>query len=298
MATTRYGTVAWVLVVLGGVGLLVTGAGVAYPRHHGCPMAADAIGRFIQIPGGGLPRETRSELPGNRAAPNAFVSSFFIQLHEVTNAEFASFVEATGYITDAERNDGSARFVETMTPEDLNSWWRLDPDATWRTPEGAGSHLDGRERHPVVHVSLNDARAYAAWAGGRIPTEAEWEYAASIGLPDGRDQESGARSPDGRPLANIWEGPFPTMNTATDGFVGIAPVGCYPASRIGTHDMIGNVWEWTESRIDQESPRFLIKGGSFLCSDSFCRRYRPAARESFEADFSAEHVGFRLVRDP
>ena len=135
------------------------------------------------------------------------------------------------------------------------------------------------------------------WAGGRLPNEVEWEYAASLGLFDPNDPESGLRGPDGEVRANTWSGLFPLFNTVEDGHAGTAPVGCYPASLIGAYDMIGNVWEWTETRFGPGQPQFTIKGGSFLCGANYCRRYRPAARESLEVDFSTAHVGFRIVRD-
>ena len=162
----------------------------------------------------------------------------------------------------------------------------------------AGSDFDGLGRHPVVHVSLTDARAYAAWAGGRLPNEIEWEYAASLGLFDPDDPESGLRGPDGEIRANTWNGIFPVLNTAEDGFIGTAPVGCYRASLIGAYDMIGNVWEWTETPFGDGNPQFTIKGGSYLCGSNYCRRYRAAARESLEPDFSTAHTGFRIVKDP
>jgi formylglycine-generating enzyme required for sulfatase activity len=148
----------------------------------------------------------------------------------------------------------------------------------------------------VVHVSLNDARAYALWADGRLPTEVEWEYAASLGLFDPDNPESALRGPDGRARANTWDGVFPVINLKTDGFAGSAPVGCYEESRIGTYDMIGNVWEWTSSRFDSQQAEYTIKGGSYLCGSHYCRRYRPAARQKLEPDFSTAHVGFRIVK--
>jgi sulfatase modifying factor 1 len=226
------------------------------------------------------------------------VSPFQLQAHEVTNSQFAAFVEDTGYVTEAELGGGSALFNETDTPAVLKSWWSLDVSATWRTPEGAGSDLVGRELHPVVHVSLNDARAYAAWAGGRVPTEVEWEYAASMGLFDPADPESGVRAPNGIARANIWTGLFPIANSEQDGFSGTAPVGCYEPGLTGAYDMIGNVWEWTDSPFAQNVPSFTIKGGSYLCSENYCQRYRVAARESLEEDFSTGHIGFRIIKAP
>ena len=223
--------------------------------------------------------------------------SFLLQVHEVTNDDFAAFVAATGYVTAAERAEGSARFVTSATPGEPASWWRLDPGATWRSPEGEPSDLRGKGRHPVVHVTLEDARAYAAWAGARLPYEVEWEYAATRGLVEPTDPLSGARGPTGRARANVWTGPFPAFDTAEDGYAGTAPVGCFVPSRIGTYDLIGNVWEWTETRFGRAPDRYVIKGGSFLCSDHYCRRYRAAARQGVESGFRSAHTGFRIAKD-
>jgi len=260
-------------------------------------LAESRIGSFVRVEGGGFVKGVDGRYPEEGNPTRLFVSPFLLQVHEVTNAEFAAFVAATGYVTDAERTQGSARFAASDAPAEPGSWWRLDRGATWRTPDGAGSHLEGKARHPVVHVTLNDARAYAAWAGGRLPTEVEWEYAASLGLRDPQDQESGVRGPNGEPAANVWEGDFPRTNSAADGFAGTAPVGSFPASLIGTYDMIGNVWELTESRFGKVRASFTIKGGSFLCSETYCRRFRPSARSGLEPDMSTAHVGFRIVKD-
>jgi len=284
-----------------GLATLVGILGAAYLTRdardaNACPMPEDAIGRFVRVEGGGFIKSSKGVYPEEGRPTKVYVSPFLIQVHEVTNDQFAAFVAATGYVTAAEQGRGSAAFVQTDTPDDLASWWRLDPGATWRTPEGKGSGLEGKGRYPVVHVTLEDARAFAKWAGGRLPSEVEWEYAASLGLFDPDDPESGVRGPDGEPRANIWNGPFPTVNTRKDGFAGVAPVGCFPPSRLGTHDMIGNVWEWTESPFGRTADRFTIKGGSYLCGETYCRRYRPAARGHLEAELSTAHVGFRIVK--
>jgi sulfatase modifying factor 1 len=260
-------------------------------------LRASQLGHFLTIPGGGFVMGADPFYPEEGPPKRVFVSSFRLLAHEVTNSEFAAFVKATGYVTEAERKHGSARFTKTATPAAFLSWWKIDPAATWRTPNGARSTLDGLSLHPVVHVTLNDARAYAAWAGGRIPTEVEWEYAASLAQFDSDDPESGVRSPGGQARANIWTGNFPVSDLGRDGFAGIAPVGSFPAGRTGAHDMIGNVWEWTETLFTPALPRFTIKGGSYLCSEDHCRRYRVAARQSVEQDFSAGHIGFRVVQD-
>jgi len=266
-------------------------------ERTGCPLAEASIGRFVPVDGGGFVKGATGAYPEEGPRRPIYVSPFFIQVNEVTNAQFAEFVAATGYLTDAERTGGSAQFDKTGTTDSWLSWWTLDEHATWKSPEGAGSTLEGKALHPVIHVSLNDARAYADWAGGRLPTEIEWEYAATLGLFDRDDPESGRRGPDGRPRANTWDGVFPAVNTQRDGYAKTAPVGCFAPSRIGAHDMIGNVWEWTDSPFQAAEPLFTIKGGSYLCSSDFCRRYRPAARQRLEPDFSTAHVGFRLVKD-
>ena len=263
-----------------------------------CAIVEGAVGGFVDIPGGGFVMGADPRYPEEGPPRRVFVSPFRLQAHEVTNGQFAAFVEATGYETEAERNGGSALFQETSTPEILMSWWRLDRSASWKTPAGVGSGLEGLALHPVVHVSLKDARAYAEWAGGRLPTEVEWEYAASLGLFDPNDANSGMRAPNGEARANVWTGLFPLSDTGADGFAGLAPVGCFDPARTGAYDMIGNVWEWTETPFARGALRFTIKGGSFLCSDNYCRRYRVAARDSLERDFSSSHVGFRIVEDP
>ncbi|MBD0427620.1 formylglycine-generating enzyme family protein [Aquisalinus flavus] len=263
-----------------------------------CLLSTDRMGTFADVPGGGFIMGADPVYAEEGPPTKVFVSPFRLQVHEVTNRQFSTFVAETGYITEAERNGGSALFVKSRTPENFMSWWRLDPLATWKTPGGEGSDLTGRDNHPVVHLSLNDARAYASWAGGRLPTEVEWEYAASLGLFDPDDPRSGMRRPDGTARANIWTGFFPIQDTGSDGFEGLAPVGCFEPGLTGLYDMIGNVWEWTESPFGPDVPRITIKGGSYLCSDTYCRRYRVAARDSMEPDFSSSHVGFRILKDP
>ena len=262
-----------------------------------CSLSTADLGGFVDIEGGGFVMGADPVFPEEGPPRKVLVSPFRIQAHEVTNSQFAAFVAETGYVTEAERGGGSAQFSESDTPEVFLSWWSLETDATWRTPEGAGSDLTGRDLHPVVHVTLNDARAYADWAGGRIPTEVEWEYAASRGLFDPMDPESGVRAPDGSLRANVWTGIFPVINSLRDGYAGTAPVGCFEPGLTGAYDMIGNVWEWTDSPFAPAVPRFTIKGGSYLCSQDYCQRYRIAARESLEQDFSTAHIGFRIVQN-
>jgi len=260
-----------------------------------CHFGPDDLDTFVDIPGGGFVQGADPRYPEEGPPRKVFVSPFRLQAHEVTNSQFAAFVAATGYVTDAERNGGSGQFRESNTPEVLMSWWSIDASASWSTPEGAATRGGGRSLHPVVHVTLNDARAYAKWAGGRIPTEVEWEYAASLGLFDPTTPESGLRRTDGTLRANIWTGLFPVVNSRRDGYAGAAPVGCFEPGLTGAYDMIGNVWEWTETPFGAGPPRFTIKGGSYLCSENYCQRYRAAARQSLEMDFSTAHIGFRIV---
>jgi formylglycine-generating enzyme required for sulfatase activity len=250
------------------------------------------------------------------------VGGFWMDRHEVTNGEFAAFVKATAYVTTAERaidpkqhpelmgdmlKAGAAVFVmpkEVHGMEDISQWWRYVPGANWRHPAGAGSDIVGRDNYPVVEVTHDDARAYARWKGRDLPSEAEWEWAARAGNP------KAAMDHDQPKNANTWQGIFPVMNSGDDGFVGLAPSGCYAANAYGLYDMIGNVWELTTDIYqprhgetpgpDQmpmmgETKRYVIKGGSFLCAPNYCMRYRSGSREGQEADLAASHLGFRTI---
>jgi formylglycine-generating enzyme len=247
------------------------------------------------------------------------VSPFLIGSYAVSNADFSCFVDDTGYVTDAERFAWSFVFGGLL-PDDfpptggvLNApWWRKVQGAGWRHPEGPGSSIAERGDHPVVHVSWNDAAAYCAWAGARLPREAEWEYAARAGLEGKAYPWGDALEPDGQHLMNVWQGDFPAGNTAADGFVGTAPVTSFPPNGYGLRNMTGNVWEWTadwfhptfrqrDRRQNPSGPEQgtskLQKGGSYLCHHSYCRRYRIAARQGSTADSSTGNVGFRCARD-
>ncbi len=302
------------------------------------PLPGDDAGGhdgMVFISAGAFTMGADGQRPEERWAHRVRVDGFWIDRHEVTNAQFAAFVAATGYVTLAERGldpathpglpaellaPGSIVFIPPtdLSGGDITQWWQYVGGADWRHPEGPGSAIAGRENHPVVHVAYEDALAYARWRGRVLPTEAQWEHAARGGL-DGQDYAWGSDyQPGGRLKANSWQGIFPVMNTGEDGYVGAAPVGCFDANGYGLHDMIGNVWEWTsdwyreghaaEEAVNPTGPNLLeigfapgeflrrvIKGGSHLCAPNFCSRYRPAARQPQEVDLSAAHLGFRTV---
>lgn len=222
------------------------------------------------------------------------VQGFWMDRTEVTNRQFQEFVQATNYVTTAERpgKKGSAVFVVPppgANLSDVSSWWTYVEGANWRHPEGPETDLTGRDDFPVVAISYEDALAYAKWKGRELPNEAQWERAARAGddaLPDSEQPRD----------ANTWQGVFPRIDTSDDGFAGIAPVGCFKANAFGLHDMIGNVWELTSDVFAGSTPPArVIKGGSFLCAKNFCMRYRPAARQPQEEDLGTNHVGFRTI---
>ena len=271
------------------------------------------------------------------------VDAFEIDLHPVTNEQFAAFVDATGYVTIAERPldpadfpgadpaelvPGGLVFTPTTGPVDLRDWrqwWRWGAGASWRHPFGAGSSVDDRLTHPVVQVSFADASAYAAWAGKRLPTEAEIEFAARGGLEGARFAWGDDEFPGGELMVNRWQGSFPYRNTGAAGWVGTSPVMTFPANGYGLFDVTGNVWEWTtdyyaerhvppgSAAVDAEArpnllaaassepgsriARRVLKGGSDLCSPDYCLRYRPAARSPLADATATTHIGFRCARD-
>jgi formylglycine-generating enzyme required for sulfatase activity len=281
------------------------------------------------------------EAPVHRVA----VSSFWIDRTPVTNRQFAAFVDATNYRTVAEippdpkdypgalphmLQPGSLVFTppaHAVSLRDWSQWWRFEFGASWRQPKGARHPATALDDHRVVHIAWQDAAAYAAWAGKSLPTEAEWEYAARGGLDGAEFAWGDELTPGGRHMANTWQGIFPHQNLVSDGYEGTSPVGAFPPNAYGLHDMIGNVWEWTDDwyaarhpadaarsccipqnpRGGEEAgscdarssvliPRKVVKGGSFLCAPNYCRRYRPAARHPQPIDSGMSHVGFRCVR--
>lgn len=239
---------------------------------------------------------------GEGPVREAEVAPFRIAPTAVTNAQFATFVKATGHVTEAERFGFSFVFAGLL-PDELAAsappvvavpWWRAVPDATWRHPEGPGSSFAARQNHPVVHVSWNDAQAYCAWSGTRLPGEAEWEYAARGGLEQRRYPWGDELTPGGRHMCNIWQGEFPTRHTGGDGHPGTAPVTSYRPNGYGLHNVVGNVWEWCEDWFAPDTTR-VMRGGSYLCHDSYCNRYRVAARSSNTPDSSTGNIGFRVA---
>ena len=298
-----------------------------------------AVESMVLVPGGAFSMGSDRHYPEERPVREVSVGDVWFDRHPVTNAEFARFVEDTGHRTVPELAPDPADFpgadpallvpgsqVFTQTPGpvqlvDWTRWWRWQPSASWRCPDGPGSDYPDRLDHPVVHVGWEDALAYARWAGKDLPTEQEWEHAARGGL-EGREYAWGDElHPDGAVLANTWQGRFPWRSDDPDGWDRTSPVGAYPANGYGLHDMIGNVWEWTSTRWTplhngltpdapsssccgsvtprlRETDRMVSKGGSHLCSPDYCRRYRPAARQGHGVRDTTSHLGFRcVVRD-
>jgi formylglycine-generating enzyme len=298
---------------------------------------------MLWIPGGMFRMGSDKHYPEESPVHSVTVEGFWIDKYEVTNDQFAKFIDHTNYVTVAERapraedypgakpemlQPGSVVFRKPSHRVDLRNhynWWTYLPGADWRHPEGPGSSIERRARHPVVHIAYEDAEAYAEWIGKQIPTEAEWEFAARGGLNGATYAWGEELNPSGKFMANTWQGEFPLENSCDDGYEGTSPIGKFPPNRFGLYDMIGNVWEWTSDwytahhfpvrsccgsinprRGDRDQsydpqmpgikiPRKVIKGGSFLCAQNYCRRYRPAARMAQPVDTSTCHLGMRLI---
>lgn len=289
----------WLLLALSACG----DAGVADPAEQAAAACTGlAKPKMVWIKGGRFTMGADARYPEEGPPRDMEVAGFWMSRTEVTNAQFAAFVAATGYRTEAERDPpalpgappemrkpGSAVF-RVPTSENRN-WWSWVPGASWRHPSGPQSAISGRDTDPVVQVTYNDALAYARWAGLSLPSEEQWEFAARAGsaaLPEPKDAS-------GKPAANYYQGVFPARDLGDDGFTARAPVGCFPANAFGLHDMIGNVWEWTTNESRPGQPTNVIKGGSFLCAANYCARYRPAARQFQERDLGTDHIGFRVV---
>ncbi len=318
-------------------------AGGDRPRPHSDQPPFEDM---LWVPGATYLMGSNDHYPEEAPAHSVSVGGFWIDRAPVTNAAFRRFIEATGHVTTAERPPNPADYPgakpELLVPascvfrkptrrvalDNHYNWWTYVPGADWRHPEGPQSSIEGLEDHPVVHVAYADAAAYARWSGKVLPTEAEWELAARGGLEAAAFAWGAELAPEGKIMANTWQGQFPTQNLCTDGFEGTSPVGAFPPNGYGIHDMIGNVWEWTtdwyqdrhrlpkgccairdprggerEQSYDPHTPeikipRKVMKGGSYLCAYNYCRRYRPAARMAQAIDTSTGHLGIRCIVRP
>lgn len=329
------------VVVLAGVAGASMVAATAEPRPHAAvlPAPAGLCEKYAGEPSDSGPYSGMVRMPGGRfiigsnqhyaeeaPAHEMTVEPFWIDRHDVTNAQFARFVAATGYVTVAERSapeagrGGVAASAVFVMPIGRKSGvWRLVPGASWRHPQGPGSSIEGLHNHPVVQVAYEDAQAYARWLGRELPSEAQWEFAARGGLQAQAYVWGNRFAPAGKPMANTWQGAFPLVNTQDDGYAGTSPVGCFPENGLGLYDMAGNVWQWTTTdyapghdqrgEFDPIQPDAapaanptrgraaakVIKGGSHLCAPNFCMRYRPSARQPADAGLGTSHIGFRTV---
>lgn len=267
--------------------------------------APRAVRGLLDLPGGRflMGTEDADGFPADGEGPvrEVEVGPFRIAPTTVTNAQYATFVKATGHVTEAEEFGFSFVFAgllgqelaATAPPVAAVPWWRAVSGASWKHPEGPGSSVTTRQNHPVVHVSWNDARAYCSWSGTRLPGEAEWEYAARGGLEQRRYPWGDELAPGGRTLLNIWQGDFPTAHTGAH--LGTVPVKSYRPNGHGLYNAVGNVWEWCEDPFGPGHGSRTMRGGSFLCHDSYCNRYRVAARSSNTSDSSTSNIGFRVA---
>ncbi|MBN3518992.1 formylglycine-generating enzyme family protein [Algoriphagus lutimaris] len=316
------------------------------------PIPTEKIDGMVWIPGGEFVMGTNEAdaYAAEKPAVNLKVEGYWMDTHEVTNAEYKKFVDETGYVTVAERKPeweelkkqlppgtpkpdesvlvaGSMVFSPPPYPvplQDISLWWVWVNGANWKHPEGPDSDIIGRENHPVVHISYEDAVAYAEWAGKRLPSEIEWEFAARGGMNGKRFAWGDELTPNGQHLANTFQGNFPNENLGHDGFIGTSPVKSFAPNTFGLYDMIGNVWELTDdwydalkyARLAGQAPKLdkgmnpcynpdnpyamerVIKGGSYLCAANYCVNYRPSARQGQAFDSGTSNVGFRCVKDP
>jgi formylglycine-generating enzyme len=315
-------------------------------KQQDAPLSDDLARDMVWVPGGTFRMGSNKHYPEEAPSHRVTVDGFWIDRTPVTNRQFKAFVKATGHVTTAEITPDPADYPGalphmlyagslTFTPprhlvdlRDWSQWWSFLKGADWRHPHGPGSNINVLDHHPVVHVSFSDALAYAKWARKELPTEAEWEFAARGGLDDEEFAWGNAFTPGGRHMANTWQGEFPHQNLGEDGYERTSPVKAFPPNDYGLHDMIGNVWEWTDdwysARHEADAPkaccipqnprggregasydscqpniripRKVLKGGSHLCAPNYCRRYRPAARHAEPIDTSTSHVGFRCVK--
>lgn len=264
---------------------------------------------MLVLPGGTfrMGTEDADGFPGDDEGPirEVEVGAFAIDPHAVSNARFAEFVDATGYRTEAEQYGWSFVFAKFLPANlrkesprpDATPWWCGVQGAFWRQPEGPGSDISERADHPAVHISWNDAVAYCEWAGRRLPTEVEWEYAGRGGLDQARFPWGDELEPGGEHRCNVWQGQFPVRNTEADGYAGTAPVDAYEANGFGLLNVSGNTWEWCANRFAEGAEPRAMRGGSYLCHDSYCNRYRVAARSANTPDSSSGNLGFRCVAD-
>jgi sulfatase modifying factor 1 len=344
----------WSLSAVVGIGLAVLG--MACLAFFGLPALLSAISGdvgpiriesreppepapddMVWVPGGVFWMGSE-EFPDAVPVHKVAVDGFWMDRTEVTNDQFAKFIAATNYVTIVERPLDPAKFgkeiiqpfstvfrqldhrVDPRTISPLR-WWRMAPGASWKHPEGPFSDIKDKGNHPVVHICYADAAAYATWAGKRLPTEAEWEFAFRGGLDQKAYSWGDDLAPSGKPMANTWQGEFPHHNSLEDGHAGAAPVGSYPPNGFGLHDLSGNVWEWCsdwyqpgypdssslrnpkgpDSSDDPNEPgvpKRVQRGGSYLCCDNYCVRFKSGARGKGELESSTNHIGFRCVREP
>jgi formylglycine-generating enzyme len=301
-------------------------------KDTSAPAGPPGTGDMVWIAGGTFRMGSEDFYPEERPVRSVPVEGFWMDPCPVTAGQFRRFIRETGYTTVAERAPdprdypgadpallvpGSLVFCKTKGPVDLRdhrNWWEYRPGTFWARPGGPGTTIDGRDRHPVVHVAYEDAEAYAAWAGKELPSEAEWEFAARGGLEGAAFAWGDEHFPNGRPMANTWQGEFPWQNLKLDGYEGTSPVGKFPPNGYGLYDVTGNAWEWTTDFFGphgaevtspccaphnpssaESIPRRVIKGGSHLCAPNYCLRYRPSARQGEAVDTSTSHIGFRCI---